>query len=57
MGKGIPDKFIQNIKKETPLGVLGQPRQFADSVVAVINSSFISGTTIRVDGGIRLPKF
>jgi NAD(P)-dependent dehydrogenase (short-subunit alcohol dehydrogenase family) len=34
---------------------LGQAREFAELVVAVISNGYLNGATIRLDGGLRMP--
>jgi NAD(P)-dependent dehydrogenase (short-subunit alcohol dehydrogenase family) len=43
----------KNVMRHPPLGRLGRPEEIADAVVflASKNSSFITGTTLQVDGG------
>ena len=39
------------VEKATPLGRWGRPEEIAKAVLALIDSDFITGETIRVDGG------
>jgi NAD(P)-dependent dehydrogenase (short-subunit alcohol dehydrogenase family) len=39
------------VEKATPLGRWGGPGEIAKTVLALIDSDFITGETIRVDGG------
>ena len=54
MGDQIDKKFFEKYEKETPLGRLGDPTEFADICVGVTTNSFLTGTVIRIDGGMRL---
>jgi NAD(P)-dependent dehydrogenase (short-subunit alcohol dehydrogenase family) len=36
------------------LGKLGQPKYFAEEVVGVARNPYLTGTVIRVDGGLVL---
>ena len=58
MIKGFRDSRIgKGILENTPLKTFGQPIHIAMAVEAIITNDFINGTTIRVDGGTRLPHF
>ncbi len=50
----MPEKILQGMKKRTPLGRLGEPLDVANAFVFLASdeASFISGATLRVDGGI-----
>lgn len=54
MGDQIDPKFIDAFNKATPLGRLGDPVEFADICVSACRNSYLTGTSIRVDGGLRL---
>ena len=45
------DDELQAVERATPLGRWGGPEEIAKTVVALIESDFITGETIRVDGG------
>jgi 3-oxoacyl-[acyl-carrier protein] reductase len=45
------DEELQAVERATPLGRWGGPEEIAKTVVALIESDFITGETIRVDGG------
>ena len=45
---------IEAVEQETPAGRWGGPEAIADAVVGVLQSDFITGETIRVDGGRHL---
>ncbi len=50
----MPDKIIEGMKARTPLGRMGQPRDIANAYLflASDDADFITGETLRVDGGI-----
>jgi 3-oxoacyl-[acyl-carrier protein] reductase len=52
--KSMPEKIIERMKSRVPLGCLGQPRDIANAYLFLASdeASFISGTVLRVDGGI-----
>lgn len=52
----IPEKIIESINGKTPLGRLGKPEEIASAYafLASDEASFISGTTLSVDGAITL---
>jgi 3-oxoacyl-[acyl-carrier protein] reductase len=50
----MPDKIIDGMKARTPLGRLGEPVDIANAYLFLASdeASFITGVTLRVDGGI-----
>jgi 3-oxoacyl-[acyl-carrier protein] reductase len=50
----MPEKVLDGMKARTPLGRLGDPRDIANAYLFLASdeASFISGETLRVDGGI-----
>jgi 3-oxoacyl-[acyl-carrier protein] reductase len=50
----MPEKIIEGMKSRTPLGRLGEPRDIANAYLFLASdeASFITGETLRVDGGI-----
>jgi 3-oxoacyl-[acyl-carrier protein] reductase len=50
----MPEKIIRGMEARTPLGRLGQPLDIANAYLFLASdeASFISGTVLRVDGGI-----
>ena len=50
----MPEKIIDGMKARTPLGRLGDPRDIANAYLFLASdeASFITGGTLRVDGGI-----
>jgi NAD(P)-dependent dehydrogenase (short-subunit alcohol dehydrogenase family) len=47
----VDDEEFKAVEKATPLGRWGGALEIAKAVVALIDSDFITGETIRVDGG------
>ena len=45
---------VRAVERATPVGRWGGPEAIADAVVGVLQSDFITGETIRVDGGRHL---
>jgi len=54
MVKAMPDKILDGMKARTPLGRLGEPADIANAFLFLASdeASFITGTVLRVDGGI-----
>jgi NAD(P)-dependent dehydrogenase (short-subunit alcohol dehydrogenase family) len=52
----IPDKVLENIKAQIPLGRLGQPEEIARAVVflAADESSYITGQIWAINGGLDM---
>ncbi len=50
----MPEKIIEGMISRTPLGRMGDPKDVANAYLFLASdeASFISGTTLRVDGGI-----
>lgn len=50
----MPEKILEGMKARTPLGRLAEPRDLANAYLFLASdeASFISGTVLRVDGGI-----
>jgi 3-oxoacyl-[acyl-carrier protein] reductase len=50
--------FIKAMEEAVPLGRLGTPRDIANAVLFLASdeASYITGTTIIVDGGQTLPE-
>jgi NAD(P)-dependent dehydrogenase (short-subunit alcohol dehydrogenase family) len=45
------DAELKAVAESTPLGRWGGPSEIAKAIVAIIDSDFITGETVRVDGG------
>jgi 3-oxoacyl-[acyl-carrier protein] reductase len=54
MVTSMPEKILDGMKSRTPLGRLGEPRDIANAYLFLASdeASFITGETLRVDGGI-----
>jgi 3-oxoacyl-[acyl-carrier protein] reductase len=54
MVKAMPEKILDGMKARTPLGRLGEPADIANAFLFLASkeASFITGTVLRVDGGI-----
>jgi len=50
----MPEKVLDGMRARTPLGRLGEPRDIANAYLFLASdeASFITGTVLRVDGGI-----
>ncbi|MBN1811669.1 MAG: beta-ketoacyl-ACP reductase [Anaerolineae bacterium] len=54
MVRQMPEKILEGMAAKTPLGRLGEPRDIANAYLFLASdeAAFISGTVLRVDGGI-----
>jgi 3-oxoacyl-[acyl-carrier protein] reductase len=54
MVMAMPEKILEGMKARTPLRRMAQPRDIANAYLFLASdeASFISGTVLRVDGGI-----
>ena len=52
--EGISDEEFSNVERATPLGRWGGELEIAKTVLSLVESDFITGETIRVDGGRHL---
>lgn len=50
----VPDKILNKLKEQTPLGRLGKPEDIASAYVYLASdqAAFITGTVLQVDGGL-----
>ena len=55
MGNLNPSAANKIMIDNTPLGRLGNPPEFADAVESICLASYLTGTVIRLDGGVRTP--
>jgi NAD(P)-dependent dehydrogenase (short-subunit alcohol dehydrogenase family) len=51
---GTSDEDVEKVEQATPLGRWGGEHEIAKAVLAFLDSDFITGETIRVDGGRHL---
>ena len=54
MAAALGEKVEKAIESQVAWGRLGLPEEFADCVFGIINSSYVNGEVIRLDGGTRL---
>ncbi len=54
MVTAMPEKILEGMRARTPLGRMGEPRDIANAYLFLASdeASFITGETLRVDGGI-----
>ena len=54
MVAAMPEKILEGMKSRTPLGRMGQPRDFANGYLFLASdeAAFVSGAVLRIDGGI-----
>jgi len=52
--EGTSDEVFARVEHATPLGRWGGEIEIAKAVLALVDSDFITGETIRVDGGRHL---
>lgn len=56
MMEGLPEDVSAKITANIPFPArLGQPAEFAHLVGTIVTNSYLNGTTIRLDAGVRLP--
>lgn len=48
----VPERVIERIRAETPLGRLGRPEEVAHAVLFALENDFVTSTCICVDGGL-----
>lgn len=52
---GLPEAVVEGLRSSTPFPQrLGRPGEFADAVRTVIDSKMLNGTSIRLDGALRM---
>lgn len=55
MGAGLPKQAQESLAKQIPFPArFGQPHEFADLILHMIQNEYINGETIRIDGSIRM---
>jgi NAD(P)-dependent dehydrogenase (short-subunit alcohol dehydrogenase family) len=55
MGDGLNKKAVDHMITQIPWNRLGEAEEFAKLSQSIIENSYATGTTWRLDGGIRLP--
>ena len=53
MTEMVDQRVKDNHSKESALGRLGDPKEVGEAVASLIEDSYITGTIIRIDGGLR----
>jgi 3-hydroxyacyl-CoA dehydrogenase / 3-hydroxy-2-methylbutyryl-CoA dehydrogenase len=56
MGTGISDVIKQKIFKETLAKRPGRPDELAHAVKFLVENTYMNGSALRIDGGLRLPN-
>jgi NAD(P)-dependent dehydrogenase (short-subunit alcohol dehydrogenase family) len=56
MTDSFNDKIRDGMNKQSAIGRMGEAEEFGQACMMVVNSSFMTGNIVRLDGGIRLPK-
>ncbi|MEI3356980.1 MAG: 3-oxoacyl-ACP reductase FabG [Clostridia bacterium] len=51
MNSNLNDEEIENLKKETPLGKIGEPKDIAKCIKWLIEDEFTTGQIISINGG------
>lgn len=55
VARNVPEAFLNDVALDRkPMGRLGEPREVAETILFLLSegASFITGTTVRVDGGL-----
>lgn len=56
MIEGVPESVQQTLAESIPFPArLGRPEEFAEAVRFVIENRYLNGSTLRLDGAVRLP--
>ncbi len=57
MMEGLPDDVTEKITANIPFPArLGQPEEYAKMAAHIVANRYLNGTTIRIDGAVRLPR-
>ena len=56
MGEEIPKKILEGLLRETLSKRFGRPEEFAHAVKFLVENTYMNGSVLRVDGGIRMPN-
>ena len=55
MVDAYPTEFISGIVEKVPFPKrLGRPEEFSNLIISIIENEMLNGTTIRIDGALRL---
>jgi acetoacetyl-CoA reductase len=54
MSAAIPDNILEQIVNKIPMKRLGKPSEIAEAVLFLINSDYITGQCINVNGGVYM---
>ena len=56
MTAGLGEEVLAEVRKQTPLGRLGEPQDIADAVLFLASdaASFVTGHVLTVDGGLSI---
>lgn len=56
MMEGLPDEVTEKIAADIPFPArLGQPEEYALMAAQIVENPYLNGSTIRLDGAVRLP--
>lgn len=56
MMEGLPEEVAEKIAANIPFpGRLGAPEEYAVTAAQIVANTYLNGTTIRLDGAVRLP--
>jgi 3-oxoacyl-[acyl-carrier protein] reductase len=50
----VTQEVLEHVKKETPIKRLGKAKDIADAVKFVIQSDYMNGKTLQIDGGLTI---
>ncbi|TDO02497.1 MULTISPECIES: SDR family oxidoreductase [Halomonas] len=50
----MPEKILDTIKDQVPLGRLAEPAEIGHSVIYVLENDYFNGRVLEIDGGLRL---
>jgi NAD(P)-dependent dehydrogenase (short-subunit alcohol dehydrogenase family) len=48
----VPDKYQSEIKNKIPLGQFGHPKEIYSTIKYIVNSDYLTGTSINLNGGL-----
>ena len=59
LGRVLTPERLENMRKTTPMGRMGQPDDIANAAVFLVSpaSGWITGKVLGVDGGVEAPNF